>query len=39
VDISDEFNVMIFSEPFASKAEADFERMAQRAQPIDELEY
>ncbi len=39
VDISDEFNVLIISEPFARKAEADFKRMAQRAQPIDELDY
>ena len=39
VDISDEFNVMIESEPFARKAEADFESLVQRTQPIDKLEY
>ena len=39
VDISDEFNVMIASEPFARKAEADYERLAQQTQPIDKLDY
>lgn len=39
VDISDEFNVLIESEPFARKAEADFTRLAQQAQPIEKLDY
>ena len=39
VDISDEFNVMIASEPFAREVESDFERLAQRAQPIEKLEH
>lgn len=39
VDISDEFNVLIESEPFARKAEADFKRLAQQAQPIEKLDY
>ena len=39
VDGSDEFNVLIASEPFARQAEADFKRLAQRAQLIEKLEY
>ena len=39
VDGSDEFNVLIASEPFTRQAEADFKRMAQRAQLIEKLEY
>ena len=39
VDGSDEFNVLIASEPFVRQAEADFKRLAQQAQPIEKLEY
>lgn len=39
VDISDEFNVQIESEQFARQAEADFKRLAQRAEPIEKLSY
>ena len=39
VDISDEFNVLIESEPFARQAEADFKRLDQQAQPIEKLDY
>ena len=39
VDVSDEFNVQIQSEPFARQAEADFKRLAQQAQLIEKLEY
>ena len=39
VSYSDEFSVLIVSEPFARKAEADFKRLAQQAQPIEKLEY
>jgi len=39
VSFSNEFNVLIESESFARKAEADFKRLAKRAHPIDELDY
>ena len=39
VDISDEFNVWIESEPFARQAESDFRRIEQQARPMDELKY
>lgn len=39
VDGSDEFNVLIASEPFARQAEADIKRLAQQAQLIEKLEY
>ena len=39
VDVSDEFNVKIECEPFARQAEADIKRLAQQAQPIEQLEY
>mgnify|MGYP003589187515 CR=1 FL=1 len=39
VDVSDEFNVQIEFEPFARQAEGDIKRLAQQAQPIEQLEY
>ena len=39
VDVSDEFNGKIECEPFARQAEADIKRLAQQAQPIEQLEY
>lgn len=39
VSYSDEFSALIVSEPFARKAEADFKRLAQQAQPIEKLDY
>ena len=39
VSSSDEINVLIESEPFARKAEADFTRLAQQAKTSDELDY
>ena len=39
MNISNEFNVQIVSEPFASMVEADFKRLAQQAQPIEKPDY
>jgi len=39
VDRSNEFNVLIESESFAQKADADFKRLAKHSHPIDELDY
>ena len=39
VSSSDEFNALIECEPFARKAESDFMRLAQQAQPIEKLDY
>ena len=39
VDVSDEFNVQIQSEPFSRQAEADFKRLTQQAQLIEKLEF
>jgi len=39
VDVSNEFNIWIESEPFARKAIADFKRLTKRAHLIDELDY
>jgi len=39
VSFTDEFNVLIQSEPFARKAEADFNRLSKRSHPIDKLDY
>ena len=39
VDISDEFNVLIESEPFARKAEADFRQIEQQSEPFEKLKY
>ena len=39
VEVSDEFKVQIECEPFARQAEGDIKRLAQQAQPIEQLEY
>ena len=39
VDISDEFNVLIESESFARKAEADFRQIEKQSEPFEKLKY
>lgn len=39
VSYSDEFSVLIESEPFARKVEADCKRLTQRSKPIEKLDY
>ena len=39
VGISDEFNVLIESESFAHKAEADFRQIEKQSEPFEKLKY
>jgi len=39
VSLTDEFNVMIESEPFARKAEADFKQLSKQAHIVEGLDY